>query len=481
MKAYSALFGCFVFAWILAKLDPRPKSKVSLALLVPTLWAMIIGSRMVSEWINLNAPPQSAGAYADGSPLDRNVFIVLIVSAFVIVLRRRVSIGKIIQSNRWMFLFLGYCAISILWSDFPLVSFKRYFKEIGNFFMALVVLSEADPMEAIRTLGKWSAYLLMPLSIVLYKYFPDLGRSYGRWDGSLSVTGVTNNKNSLGVLCMICGVLLLSSLLSLWRNKLISKNKTRFIVQASIFALTIWLMITAHSATSIGCFIVASCILTVASFRNIRRNIKYYLLAAVFIVAALQLSGGLVALTAGSLGRDESLTGRTDVWSSVIKLVVNPIIGDGYSSFWLGERMQKLWREYSWHPIEAHDGYLEIYLDLGLVGVTLLAGVLLSSFKRVLDLFQKNFEYGSLLLAILVAGVIYNVTESAFRPGLLMYFVFMLAVARFPSSVKKRRLQTFVPVEPTLLTSGTPSLEDPELNRMKTKTPTFSSFIRESI
>jgi len=44
---------------------------------------------------------------------------------------------------------------------------------------------------------------------------------------------------------------------------------------------------------------------------------------------------------------------------------VNPWIGAGFESFWLGPRLNKLWAQYNFMPNQAHNGYIEIYLNLG--------------------------------------------------------------------------------------------------------------------
>jgi len=152
------------------------------------------------------------------------------------------------------------------------------------------------------------------------------------------------------------------------------------------------------------------------------------------LLCALYLAGDLVSSTAATLGRDDTLTGRTDIWARVLSMAEHPIVGGGYSSFWLGERLLTLWNEYSWHPIEAHNGYLEIYLDLGIIGLTLLAGVIVSAYASIRAAITSQVEYAALRLSLLVASILYNVTESAFRPGLLMYFLFLLTVFRLPSA-----------------------------------------------
>jgi exopolysaccharide production protein ExoQ len=436
MPSRLALLLCFIFILVLFKVDRGKKSDTSAALWLPTIWVLIISSRMVGEWLSLGQAGQSADSYADGSPVDRNIFLVLILSALVIVAKRHVSITKVLHHNRWLCLYLVYCGISVVWSDFPVVSLKRYVKEIGNLLMVLIVWTERMPLEAIRALMKRCAYVLIPLSIVMFKYFPEFGRSYSRWTGDLSFTGVTNNKNSLGILCAISGLGLAWSLLQIWHQKHVWVTKKGAFVQGLLFLMTMWTLVEAHSATSIACFVVGVCILTLTRVNAIRRHIAFWIIAAIVVASSMFLLGNLVSTTTQLLGRDETLTGRTDVWKTALEMGTNPIVGDGYSSFWLGERLGKMWSVYSWRPTEAHSGYVETYLDLGVIGVLLLSAVIISAFRPAVAMLRRDFDQGVLRLAILTMAVLYNITESSFRPGLLMYFLFILAVVHLPRSLK---------------------------------------------
>ncbi len=63
----------------------------------------------------------------------------------------------------------------------------------------------------------------------------------------------------------------------------------------------------------------------------------------------------------------------------------------------------------------AHDGYVEVYLDLGLVGVCLIVLILLSGYQRASRAFQHNPEFGSLMLVCIATATFYSVTEVGFR------------------------------------------------------------------
>ena len=95
------------------------------------------------------------------------------------------------------------------WAEASGVSFKRWFKDFGNIVVALVILTEVDPPRALRAVFLRCAYLLLPLSIVYIRYFPDLGRRYNIHSGDMEAIGVTFQKNSLGALVLICSLVII--------------------------------------------------------------------------------------------------------------------------------------------------------------------------------------------------------------------------------------------------------------------------------
>lgn len=426
-----ALVLCFAFIAYLFRADLRRKPGVSGAVWIPLIWMLIIGSRMVSEWLNVSLARGGVAAFQEGNPVDSWIFFFLYILAGIVLFRRRVTIGAFIRKNPWIFAFFLYGVISIFWSDFPVVSAKRYIKGVGNLMIAMVVLTETRPYDAMAAVIRRCSYVLVPLSIVLYKYFPAIGRNYSRWTGKMEMTGVTTNKNALGALCMVCGLSLLIGLVQKWKTgRALTTGAVR--TDLLVLVMTLWLLFKCHSSTSLGCFIIGALTYWLLGTGAVKRNVKN--LGTIFIIVvaagfAVNYSMfNIFQLATSALNRNTTLTGRTDVWSYLVHSGTNPLIGCGYESYWLGRRLEALWNIYQWHPNEAHNGYLEIYLNLGWLGIFLLSGLIIAAFSLNRERLRNDFEYGRYTMIFFVISILYNITESAFRSGELVYFIFTIVI-----------------------------------------------------
>src|SRR5687767_3021022 len=84
---------------------------------VPFFWMFIAGSRFVSHWLSLRAPGVSVDAYAEGSSVDRAVFLLLIVWGAVVLSRRDIPWNRLFSDNRWLVVYFLYCLCSIAWTN----------------------------------------------------------------------------------------------------------------------------------------------------------------------------------------------------------------------------------------------------------------------------------------------------------------------------------------------------------------------------
>ena len=180
-----------------------------------------------------------------------------------------------------------------------------------------------------------------------------------------------------------------------------------------------------------------------------RRFFGTYVVIVVLVVAGLEATFDLYHNIIIMLGRDPSLTDRTAVWADVLALQERPLVGYGFESFWLGDRLLVLWNKWWWQPTQAHNGYIETYLNLGLVGLGLLAGLLLSTFRRISRQLLNDFDFARLRMALLFAIVLFNYTEAAFKGVHFIWTIFFVIAMELP----KRRQPDSIAALPRRRTS----------------------------
>jgi O-antigen ligase len=196
--------------------------------------------------------------------------------------------------------------------------------------------------------------------------------------------------------------------------------------------MVMWLFSKANSMTSLLCFVLASCLIVATSVPALgrKRAVVNMLLATVLVIPAFPLFLDTGSGLLKTVGRDATLTGRTEIWKEVLAVETSPILGAGFESFWLAAPLDR--SGWSFHVNEAHNGYLEVYLNLGWVGVVLLAAVILTGYRNVIGLLCWDSEAGTLLFAYFVVELTYSYTEAGFRMMNTVWIFFLLAAIAVP-------------------------------------------------
>jgi len=423
-------------------LDWDRNSRTSLALWAPILWFGILLSRSVSRWFSPAAAldTASAEAYLDGSPVDRAVAMGFIVIGLIILIGRRQRTVEILKKNWPVLVFLIYALVSTGWADLPFVTFKRWTKALGALAMVLVVLTELDPVTATKRLFARTAFVLIPSSVLLIKYYPQLSRYYDRWEGTAYYSGVATDKNMLGCICLCLGVGLVWQFVQEFRNS--PERNRKLLAYGMVLAMNFWLFSIASSSTSLACFTLGSALIVILFSRARPMLVHGGLIALASIGVIGFLFPQALAFMVASLGRNMTLTGRTDLWADLLKMNTNQWFGVGFESFFVGDRVEQLWKVYWWHPNEAHNGYLEIYLTLGRAGIFLLLLLVVTGYRNAMKLYRVDPRAGSLRLAFLIVVLLYNITEAAFKVVHPVWAVFLLAVMAVPDWAHESRPAT---------------------------------------
>jgi exopolysaccharide production protein ExoQ len=435
MIAQVATLLCVMCIAYLFWVDRRSAEGVSGAIWIPLLWMFFSGSRFPTQWWALGPPDAwSIEAYLEGSPLDRNVFVGLIVVGIAALAQRKVNWSVVLTRNVWLFLFLLFAASSSLWSDDPFVSSRRWVKGLGNVVMALVILTEERPYQALGVLLRRLAYLLIPLSVLFARYYPDLGRTYHR--DVPFITGVTFHKNALGQLCLLLGVYFVWELL--FRRRLASpKERIHGSITLIILPMLLWLLYVSNSATSIAAFMGAMVVLIAARVPQFMRDPRKLVQAAVVVavvIGYLELFVGLEEWILRTLGRDSNLTDRKPVWELLMQMAENPWIGTGYEMFMSGSRLAEIWERLnmSGGAGQAHNGYIDAYLNLGIIGVFLLLAAILMGLIDAQNRLEREYAHAVLRIALILVAISYNYTEAAFKPLNNVFVLLLVSIIQVP-------------------------------------------------
>jgi exopolysaccharide production protein ExoQ len=424
---------CAFVIWQLFRLNREGESRPSKALWIPTFWLFLGSSRNVSEWLHYS-PGGATNRYLEGNPLDRALLSAVLALGVIVLLGRTRRVGILLRSNLPILLYFLYCGISMLWSDFPDVAFKRWFRALGDVVMVLIVLSDPDWSVAFRRLLARVGFVVLPLSILLIRYFPEYGRTYSL-AGVPAWTGVATDKNALGMICLVFGLASIFRFLQVYRGEESVRKTGPLIAQGVLITMTLYLLWEANSATALSCFFLAGCPMVLTYLYRWARK-PAFVNAMVFAVLGVSFSALFLNVGTGmveSLGRNSTLTGRTAIWHSALGLVQNPVFGTGFESFWLGPRLAKMGVLISIPGInEAHNGYIEVFLNLGWVGVALLTVLLVSAYRRVVTAVRRMTPVASLRLAYFIVVVAYNFTEAGFKMMHPVWIAFLLATMVVP-------------------------------------------------
>ena len=417
--------------------DLRQGHRFSAGMWISFAWITIIASRPVIYWLHpqlfvgfsqrIAWEQQRSIQIIQGNPVDRNIFILLMILGLIVLMGRRQGFRFKISDNGWLIAFFAYCLISIIWSDDPGGIFKKWIRFIGEAAIILLILTETQAEEKVYWIFRRMAIILLPLSALLAKFYPEIGRIYTVY-GTQMWVGAAEHKNSLGFLCAFTGIILV------WRN--LEKWPKVDLLDAGLLALTAYLLRGARSTTSIIVFLLGTALLVVQAwmkwdFRKLNRAIILGL-CALLVVQVLAVSFVGRSMAPGvfaAAGKDASLTGRIPLWRELIKVGFrNPIHGYGFASFWLNPtRLSELWDRVRWTPTTAHNGYIQVFLDLGIIGLILLFLLLTQTYKSILHSFKDNPEFSRLKAVLFLMIFFHNFSESSYgMPSALLWLLFLL-------------------------------------------------------
>ncbi len=313
-----------------------------------------------------------------------------------------------------------FALCSVLWSQDPLLTARR---SVPFLLAAAFGIYTACRMEPKRFLALLQIVflLLAAWSAVLALGFPKIGLDASTGHGG-DWQGVFTQKNA-------CGRAMVFALTSVVASGRLTRTRAFLLV---VFTAELALS-GSRGAWLLGVVSVAAMLLFRDGCRLDRDARVVLLFYVVFIAAASAVLGTVeFANLAPLLGRDATLTGRTAIWHEVwIAIQRQPVLGYGFSAFWQGAQGP------SWSVVaalrfvlfHAHNGFLEVWLELGFLGLLLLSvGFLRASVLLVPEILSGNFEAAAWPFAVLLLVLLYDFDENTLISFNGLFFVLYAAV-----------------------------------------------------
>jgi exopolysaccharide production protein ExoQ len=284
--------------------------------------------------------------------------------------------------------------------------------------------------------------------VIFIRFFPHIGRVVSEVSGTHMVCGVADHKNSLGQLTMVFCLVLLWDLME--TRKAAVAPRTKIQRWARLMNLGIGLYLLSSSATALMCFVLGLGLFfagkRLARMRNARAVFVASVLALLCLLSLEQMYG-ISSRVSVAMGRGEGLSGRTQIWQKIMEKNTHHLIGAGFRGFWESNEGESVWRELGTNRLlSSHNGYLEIYVQGGLVAIILLLVFILSTGLNAADKLVKGDPFGRLAVIFWPILLIYNVTESAFLQIGILWFAMLIVTVDTPWQYGRKR--TFIAESP---------------------------------
>ncbi len=365
---------------------------------------------------------ESVEQMSSSNVINQVLYSTLFIIAVIVLIPKKDELFTILKTEKFLSIFIIFSFISIAWSDYSFITFKRIFQVVTIVLNILAFLLYVDSSKEICKHFKYILYPYLILTLVVVFVVPGaLDPQFHTW------RGFTSQKNTLGQIGLIS--IILCFIIYKTEDNIAGK-----ILAVFMGLISIALLFGANSSTSILTFLFLIGIAFFLSFDRIfkpigiGRTISVLLIISFFliVISIMYFIPELEKVIPALFGKDTTFSGRTDLWEYLLsEISVNPIIGIGYQAFWVPEsrNILFLYKSFVWLPNEAHNGYLDIYLQLGFVGLSLVVMMLIKYFISFFKVIKPHPWIWFIIITIII-----NFQESTIlRPIRTIDFIFIFS------------------------------------------------------
>jgi len=373
--------------------------------------------------------------------LIKNMVIIIIPCMLIAITIKRKKLKEYVSGvNLIFFLIVLFALISSIWSQSVVDTMKNSIFLGCTTIIAIYISLNYEKEDIFKVLFIW---FLSIVAINFVTFIFRIGNIYDvqevRYDSV--IRGIFKHRNLLGFYMTLAISFSVWFLLYNCDNK-----KIKYICISEIIIASI-LLYMSKSMTSILLLIGMLILIIVTKYKKINKIIIYgfiplLLLSVYIIIYQPQWYIDLLAL----IGRSPNLTDRDVIWRGAIAGVeTKPLLGYGYSGYWTNNiySVNFVAKFYGGLPNHAHNGYLDVLLDFGFIGSTLIVsafGITIRKIKRLNSI--DKMEYINFILAYIVFICFYNLIESPLVRHLsTIYILFIIFFNIVEMSYKKESLK----------------------------------------
>lgn len=319
---------------------------------------------------------------------------------------------------------LAGTAFSAAWSVDTSLTIERSIHLIGSSLIALYI-GFTLPLTRLLKTSALTLGIIMLASALVAILLPEMGLV--NYEGTLVWTGVLASKNTLGFWSAITILLLVS--LCFWQTS----NKLRMVYMI-LAAVSLLCLFRSHSATSLLSLLTAAMIMI---YLHVAFRLSLSIVAMMVLGALVAVLVGMAFYfidTAELIGRSGDLTGRGEVWSQTLQLILErPFTGFGYGTIWFPTDtslyIQESLTDFSWTVYHAHNGLLQIASEIGLPLTGLALFMILQQLVELIYCQYQRQQPGVLfVLGFVVALLVSNYSEARLLVNRELYWIFFIAL-----------------------------------------------------
>ncbi len=382
--------------------------------------AEILEKSFVVVALLLFTSPFTAILPPDHNSIELGIFSSVYIVTIFFVRNNIRDILLLAKREKFLICLLLITTSSAIWSDFPLITFRRNVSLIGTTLFGMYLAKRYALKDQLHMLGVMLGIVaIFSLLFVLFLPFYGLSSDHeGAWQG------IYDQKNVLG------HIMALSSLV--FFLLCIEEEEFRSIKWA-LFILILLLLIRSQSMTSISMTLIMFCFMFL--YKSLQWG--FYPKAALFCLYAVLVVGIVILISENQnfilniMGRDSDLSGRVELWESIIPILEKRLfLGHGYNAFWIeGGTRGHIWYLVGWETPHSHNGFLDVWLDVGLVGVFALGLSLLQAFHNSIKYVKQKYTWEALWpLVYLTSLLLFNFLESGLLRHNNLYWVLYVSL-----------------------------------------------------